>query len=131
MRFKLLVSLIWLICTYCSSKSGAGNTTGELAAAINKKCPKMIDSETRLDKVDFKEPNTITYHYTLINLLKQNVDTAQFYQALWPGLISFIKVGSEMKSLRDSQGTVEYCYKDRDGLDIYCFKIGPKNYNQN
>lgn len=91
----------------------------------------MLDSETRIDKVELKEPNTIVYKYTLVNLLAENMDTLKFYNAMWPGLLSYIRVSDEMKSLRNSGGSIEYCYSDKKNKEVYRFKITPKDYNQN
>lgn len=129
-RFKSLIIIIVVCFTNCSSPAGEKSVV-QMVTELNKKCPQMIDSETRLDKIDVKEPNTLVYKYTLINLPVENVDTALFYKAMWPGLLSFVKVAKEMKGLRDNQGTVEYLYNDRAGKLIYQFKIGPQEYKQN
>jgi hypothetical protein len=76
-----------------------------------------------------KEPNTLVYNYTLVNLLSQNVDTTEFYRALWPGIISTIKVSVEMKKLREHHTTIEYFYQDKNKVPIYTFRIGPEAYN--
>jgi hypothetical protein len=100
-----------------------------IAENINKKCPKMLDSETRFEGIEFIEPNTLVYKYTLVNLLKQNVDTAEFYRALWPGLISNIKISPDMKRLRENSTLIEYYYLDKNHQPIYTFHIGPQHYN--
>ena len=61
----------------------------------------MIDSETKFEGIEFIETNKIIYKFTLINLSVQNVDTTQFKLALWPGILSTIKISSEMKKLRE------------------------------
>jgi hypothetical protein len=101
----------------------------KVAREVNDKCPKMLDSETRLDGIEVKEPNTLIYKYTLINLLAQNVDTVQFYRALWPGIISNIKVSPEMKRLKQNNTNIEYYYQDKTNKAIYTFRIGPLDYN--
>lgn len=88
----------------------------------------MIDSETRLDGIEVKAPNTLVYKYTLINLLAQSVDTVQFYRLLWPGIISTIKLSGEMKKLRDANTTIEYLYQDKNNAPIYTFRIGADAY---
>lgn len=102
----------------------------EVAEQINEKCPQMIDSETRLDGIEVKEPNTLIYHYTLVNLLAQNLDTLFFYKAMWPGLISNIKVSPEMKKLRDNDTYIDYSYQDKINKPVYTFHIAPEDYKQ-
>lgn len=100
-----------------------------VAEEINEKCPQMLDSETRLDGIEVKDPNTLVYHYALIKLEKKNVDTAQFYRMLWPGIISNIKTSVEMKKLRENNTLIEYLYLDKSKDTIYVFRIGPEAYN--
>lgn len=101
----------------------------EVAKAINEKCPQMLDSETRLDGIEVKDPNTLVYRYTLVNLLAANLDTAQFYRAMWPGLISNIKISPEMKKLRENNTIIEYYYQDKTNKPVYTFRMGPSDYN--
>lgn len=99
-----------------------------IAGELNQKCPQMIDSETRFDGIDLKEPNTLVYKYTLVNINAKQVDTIQFYKALWPGIISTIKVSAEMKKLRENNTRIEYYYQDKNNQPIYTFKIGSEDY---
>lgn len=99
------------------------------AEKINEKCPVMIDSETRLEGIGVKEPNTLVYRYTLVNLLASNVDTVQFYRALWPGIITNIRTSIEMKKLRETNTLIEYYYQDKTNTPIYTFHISPADYN--
>ncbi len=127
---KIAILLLALNFLSCNILQGEDKSMEDQIAAINKKCPQMLDSETRIDKVELKVPNTIVYRYTLVNLLAENVDTLKFYKMLWPGLLSYIKVSDEMKNLRNSGSSVEYCYSDKKNKEVYRFKIGPKDYNQ-
>jgi hypothetical protein len=122
------VSVCLLFCR-CATESSGGATLEEIAREFNKKCPQMIDSETKIDGIEIKEPNTIVYNYTLVNLFKQKVDTAEFNKALRPGLISVIKLSPEMKKLRDNNTNFEYAYYDKLHTFIYLFKILPTDYN--
>lgn len=97
-------------------------------ARINKNCPKMLDEETRLEKVVFTKPSRIVYNYSLVNLQKENVDTTEFRRALWPGILSTIRVDKSMEDLRENRIHFEYRYYDRSKELIYIFKIAPENY---
>jgi hypothetical protein len=128
MNVTLLSVFVCLLFCSCANERSDGATIEEIAREFNKKCPQMIDSETKIDGIDIKEPNTIVYNYTLINLLKQKVDTAEFNKALRPGLISVIKLSPEMKKLRDNNTNFEYAYYDKSHAFIYRFKILPVDY---
>lgn len=69
------------------------------------------------------------YRYTLVNLLASNVDTVQFYRALWPGIITNIRTSIEMKKLRETNTLIEYYYQDKTNTPIYTFHISPADYN--
>lgn len=89
----------------------------------------MVDSETRIDGIDVKEPATLVYKYTLINLPVENVDTSEFKKMLFPGLISMIRLSPDLKQLRENNTVFEYRYSDKSNKHIYTFKISSKDYN--
>ena len=88
----------------------------------------MLDEETRLEKVVFTKPSLIIYNYSLVNVSKQNVDTVEFRTALWPGILSTIRVDNNLSGLRERQMNFEYRYFDKSKELIYTFKISPLNY---
>jgi cell division protein ZapA (FtsZ GTPase activity inhibitor) len=112
----------------CETESSMRDELKQIAEEVNKKCPQMLDSETKFEGIDFKAPNGLIYKYTLINLSVQNVDTAQFKLALWPGILSTIKISPEMQKLRDNNTNIEYSYFDKTKKHIYTFKVSPKDY---
>lgn len=101
-----------------------------IAEDVNKKCPRMVDSETRLDGLQIKEPNTLVYRYTLVNAVLTPADTHQFYLSMWPGLLSFIKVSKELEKLREHGTEIHYEYKDKSDKVFYTIKIKPEDYNK-
>ncbi len=126
---KYLSALLFFVLISCTNKEAEHRKDlGRIADEVNEKCPHMLDSETRLDVIEVKDPNTLVYHYALIKLEKKNVDTAQFYRMLWPGIISTIKTSAEMKKLRENNTLIEYLYVDKVKDTIYTFRIGPGEY---
>jgi hypothetical protein len=128
-------SLFIIVCALCFIFSCTDSETqnmkdlSRVAEEINEKCPRLLDSETRFDGIEVKEPNTLVYRYTLVKLDAQNMDTARFYRAMWPGIISTVKISPEMKKLRENNTNIEYSYQDKNGKDVYRFKITPADYN--
>ena len=88
----------------------------------------MVDSETRIEKIEVTGENVLKYNYTLVNVLAQNVDTAQFRVAMWPGLLSMIKLDPDLKKLRESKTIMVYSYSDKNGKQISSFTITPAHY---
>jgi hypothetical protein len=129
-RTGILISFfITILFSRCGEQTNSAEELSNIVTELNKKCPQVIDSETRLDGLAFKAPNTLVYNYTLLNINVHLLDTHQFYLAMWPGLLSTIKISSEMKKLRDNNATIEYAYQDKLKQPVYVFKITPKDYN--
>ncbi|MEI6020292.1 MAG: hypothetical protein WCR21_04125 [Bacteroidota bacterium] len=123
--FALLFSL-----TSCSDEQLFLDDLRQIAKDVNNKCPRMVDSETRLDGIEIKEPNTLVYRYTLVNANLLPSDTHQFYLSMWPGLISFIKLSKEMEKLRENATAIHYEYRDKSNKVFYTFKIEAKDYKK-
>jgi len=112
----------------CSQPKVVDNKALEVVSRFNKKCPMMIDSETRIDAIEIKEPNTILYKYTLVNVNVESVDTILFNAALRPGIINTLKTNPDLKDLRDVKANFEYYYKDKKNKFIYSFIVTEKDY---
>jgi hypothetical protein len=123
------IAFVFVLCLTCCA--GLGDEHDRLAktvAKLNEKCPVMIDSETRLDGIDLPDEYSIRYNYSLVHFVSQKVDTAAFYRAMWPGIVSNIKVSPEMKRLREMDLLIQYTYRDSIGKMIYDFKVHPEHY---
>ena len=116
--------------TACSDEQLFVDDLRQIAKDINNKCPRMVDSETRLDGIEIREPNTLVYKYTLVNAYLQPSDTHQFYLSMWPGLISYIKLSKELAKLREHGTAIFYEYNDKSNKLFYTIKIKPENYNK-
>lgn len=120
--------LVFIFLLGCSVEQSQTEQLQQSLKTVNDKCPQMIDAETRLDAVLFRAPGTIIYKYTLVNLQRERVDTAEFRRALWPGILGSVRAGEAMKPFRENLMTMEYHYSDRLNKIIYNFKVSPKEY---
>jgi hypothetical protein len=83
----LIIILIGLIAIF-RAKSILFNTLSideknkTIADEINKNCPFIIDSETRLDNTSALPNNVFAYFYTLVNMQKDEIDTLNFKMLL-------------------------------------------------
>lgn len=100
----------------------------EAASELNKTCPIMVDSETRLDNAAALPDNMFQYNYTLVNLDKSevNLDTVKKY--FEPGLINNIKTNPALKAYRDNKVTMAYNYSDKNGVFVLKIKVTPDLY---
>ena len=94
---------------------------------INKRCPFMMDSETRLDKTGTYR-NSIYYYCTLINYSIGEVDVKYLIYKVKPALLNRIKTNPDMKFMRDNKVTFIYNYRDKSGIQIVSFKFTPQDY---
>lgn len=134
----IIVSIILLALAVLIGKSiitNVFNTSDENIQAqllkmtneINKRCPFMMDSETRLDKTGTYR-NSIYYYCTLINYSIGEVDVKYLIYKVKPALLNRIKTNPDMKFMRDNKVTFIYNYRDKSGIHIVSFKFTPQDY---
>ncbi len=134
----IIVSIILLAMAVLIGKSiitNVFNTSDENIQAqllkmtneINKRCPFMMDSETRLDKTGTYR-KSIYYYCTLINYSIGAVDVKYLIYKVKPALLNRIKTNPDMKFMRDNKVTFIYNYRDKSGIHIVSFKFTPQDY---
>lgn len=95
---------------------------------INKRCPMVIDSDTRLDNTIVLSQNTLQYNYTWVNMEKSTTDIDYIEKNFAPIVIENVKTNPGLKMFRDRNVTLSYYYKDKNGKFVYLLKITPKMY---
>lgn len=96
---------------------------------LNSTTPEMIDPETRLDSVMLSQGGQLFYYYTLTEREGRTVDPTAFNAYMIPEVIDNVRRNPYLKMHRDSSLTIVFNYRDRNGLFITEFFIGPKDYN--
>jgi hypothetical protein len=97
------------------------------AEILNKKCPKMVDPETRLDSVLLLQEG-LYFYYSLPNKDKSVIATGAFTAYLLPVIIDNIRMNPRMEMFRDSSVVMLFNYRDRNGEMITEFPVGPNHY---
>jgi len=100
----------------------------KVASELNKSCPLMIDQETRLDNAIALPGNIFQYNYTLVNMEIALTDTLEMKNALEPNIVNFVKTNPQMKVQRDYKTTVNYYYKDKNGIFLFLISVTPDKY---
>lgn len=126
-KFFAPVLLSGLLFFFMSCDSLGEPDLADAAAQINSGCPRMVDSETRLDAVT-ANGDQLNYHFSLVNVEAARVDTQMFRKAMRPGLLSLLRVSPEMEKLRRDEVTVRYFYTDKNNKHIIAFVFGPEDY---
>jgi hypothetical protein len=100
----------------------------QMASDLNKQCPIMVDQHTRLDNAIALSGNIFQYNYTLVNFLKAdiNIDTLKKYME--PGILNNIKTNPDLENFRKNRTTLNYCYKDKNGVFVHKYTVTPQDY---
>jgi hypothetical protein len=99
-----------------------------VASEINKSCPIMIDTETRLDNAIALPKNVFQYNYTLVNIDKASTDTLGMRKIMEPNIINYVKTNPQMRPQREHKTTVNYYYKDKAGSFLILISVTPEKY---
>tara|TARA_R110000868_G_scaffold4211_2_gene26431 strand:- start:36336 stop:36899 length:564 start_codon:yes stop_codon:yes gene_type:complete len=134
---KILIAIVTII-AFCisyfgtqylfSQKASFNEEMIDVASELNKNCPIMIDEETRLDNTVALTNTIFQYNYTLVHMVKSEVSTEELEAYIKPILINNIKSNPEMKLFRDHKVTLNYAYKDKNGVFVLQLKITPALY---
>ncbi|MDC9722946.1 MAG: zinc ribbon domain-containing protein [Urechidicola sp.] len=103
-------------------------TLMKVASEINKTCPIMIDSETRLDNTISLPDKILQYNYTAINIVKDSLNIDDAKNQLEPNIINIVKNNPQMKTLKDYKTTFNYYYKDKNGKFLFIISVTPDKY---
>jgi hypothetical protein len=91
-------------------------TMQEASDTLNKKCPMMVDSMTRLDSTSIGPNRKFIYHYTLLG--STTFDTDGLKEELTPVLIKGWQTNPSIKMYREYGVTLEYDYFYESGTPI-------------
>ncbi|MBK9099735.1 MAG: hypothetical protein IPM14_16825 [bacterium] len=100
-----------------------------ISAQVNKQCPIMIDSETRLDSTVSGSDKMMIYYYTLTQKNRTNINVEEARQFLTYQIINYIRTKDEMRFMRENDVTFRYKYKDKELVDVLDIVITKSDYN--
>lgn len=96
----------------------------ETTAEMNRSMPKMMDSETRLDSTSV-ENSTLNYHYTLINIDKDNtvLDFEDVKSEMIKKAQDNLDTNPVMKDYRENNISLQYIFKDKKSNHIFDYTV--------
>ena len=100
----------------------------QAASELNATCPMMVDEFTRLDNANALPENAFQYNYTLVDLIKSEVDLEAVKNYIRPGLITIVRSDPKLKIYRDNKTTMIYSYRDKNGEFVAKFAVTPELY---
>ncbi len=102
----------------------------KMALEVNKSCPRIIDSFTRLDKMLALSGNKIQFNLSFFNVDKGNVEIITTKEEIKQITESYLKTNTSAKIFRDNNTTLLYNYYDKSGNYLFDFIVSPENYNK-
>jgi len=100
------------------------------ASVINKKCPVMIDSDTRLESATTLPGNGFQYNFTLVKMVVDSVDITTFNAEMTKLLLKSVRTTPQLKAYRAREVTMSYSYSDKNGKYISTITITPEMYKE-
>lgn len=100
----------------------------KFAKEMNKRCPMMVDPETRLDKVNALEDNNLQFYYTLIYRYRDSVAIGNLKQYMEPVILNKIKTSPDLSRYLNKDLTWVYTYNDRNGDFIFKITYTPEQF---
>ncbi len=126
--FLVGLVVLFMILQAIYKKPGFDNSMVLAANEINKNCPMMIDSITRLDNSAALTNKIFQFNYTILNADKSDYDTSALINTVKPRTINLLKTDSRYKLYRDKNITLSYTYHDKIGSYLSNISMTPKEY---
>jgi hypothetical protein len=115
--------LTWLILTFAMPEK-AETVLLRTSNEFNRNCPVMLDKATRFDNTAVAG-KSIRFCYTLINTVKDSVDTTLFKSITEPFIKQRVKENSALQYLKTAKVTLVYIYRDKNGNRLTEITVEP------
>lgn len=121
----LCCALVVFVVTGCTNNN-IYNQVAIASEEINKRCPMVVDTDTRLDNTAAMDnPVTLIYNYTIVTFSKAEIEgeIASVKEEMKKSLQNMVETSPDMKFFRDNRIPLKYSYKDKDGVFVFDFTI--------
>lgn len=106
-----------------------GEAMAQAATNVNMLCPMMVDNDTRLDSAKVLRKDVFEYYYTLVHVEKNGIDIGSLQSYATPMLVNNVKADRSFKIFRKNRITIQYSYRDKNGVPLFDVKVTPDMYN--
>jgi hypothetical protein len=94
----------------------------DAAKELNKRYPKMISEEMRLDSVSVSGTRTLVYNYTVVDYAKTEIN-ADYGKEIRPLMIEKMSTISTIEELKEKDVTLRFLFHDKDGKYAFSFSV--------
>ena len=102
----------------------------EISSEVNKLLPMTIDKDTQAFATSIVNGDTLQYHYKLVNLRKEEVDSSFLNAEATKNHTNYVCSSPDMKFLIDNNISVNYAYYGKNQKHITTIFIDTKQCNK-
>lgn len=127
-KIIVVMVLIGVAQYYFVKEKPASNELTALVTKYNAACPLMISDDIRMESVNQLPDNTVQYDFTLVRVLKNNIDTATLKRSVEKEILATSKTNPSLEAFRDNDSTVIYHYMDSNQENLFIVALTPEMY---
>lgn len=109
-KIIIVVILIGAVQYYFINEKPVSNELSALVTKYNSSCPVMISDDIRMESVNELPDNTVQYDFTLVRVIKGNIDVAALKKSVEKEILAASKKNPSLEAFRDNDSTVIYHY---------------------
>lgn len=127
-KIVFVIALLFFAQHFYFKNKMVGNEIAPLVANYNNACPMMISDDIRMESVNSLPDNTVQYDFTLVRVLKENIDVKALKTSVEKEILSSSKTNPSLEAFRSNNTTVAYIYRDNNQKMLFKVVLTPEMY---
>ena len=127
-KIVFVIALILLAQHFYFKNKMVGDEITPLVANYNNACPMMISDDIRMESVNSLPDNTVQYDFTLVRVIKENIDVKALKTSVEKEILSSSKTNPSLEAFRNNNSTVVYIYRDKNQKNLFKVVLTPEMY---
>lgn len=127
-KIVFVIALILLAQHFYFQNKMVGDEIAPLVANYNSACPMIISDDIRMESVNSLPDNTVQYDFTLVRVIKENIDVKALKTSVEKEILSSSKTNPSLEAFRSNNTTVVYIYRDNNQKMLFKVVLTPEFY---
>ena len=127
-KIVIVIALVFSAQHFFFKNKMIGDEITPLVANYNSACPMMISDDIRMESVNTLPDNTVQYDFTLVRVIKENIDVKALNKSVEKEILSSSKTNPSLEAFRDNNSTVIYVYRDNNQKMLFKVVLAPEMY---
>lgn len=127
-KILIVIALVFFAQYFFFKNKMIGDEITPLVANYNSACPMMISDDIRMESVNSLPDNTVQYDFTLVRVIKENIDVKALNKSVEKEILSSSKTNPSLEAFRDNNSTVVYVYRDNNQKMLFKVVLTPEMY---